>query len=79
MTDKAETKVREWALHRNGDPLTPHDAMRLILAVDEDSVARHNALVSIFEAHCGEAAGRESRISALELWRRDSAVACRHW
>ncbi len=61
MTDQTESKVRQWALRTNGDPLTNKDIVELVLAVDADSDARHQEtldmvlpMIDSFRAHCDE-------------------------
>ena len=76
MTDKAETKVRQWAMRRNGDPLTVKDAVELVLAVDEDSVKRHEETVAVLKQHCTEAVLRDLAICELQEWRRESSEHC---
>lgn len=52
MTDQAESKVREWAKKRNGDPLTSADVVELVLAVDADGDARHDeSIAAITQLH----------------------------
>jgi len=76
MTDNAESKVRQWAVKRNGDPLTVKDAVELVLAVDEDAVARHQETVAVLQAHCAEAVVRDLAIRELQDWRRESSEKC---
>lgn len=49
--DRTESKVREWALKRNGDPVAPHDVIELVLAVDEDSCSRSDRIESKLDKH----------------------------
>lgn len=65
MTDQTESKVRQWALRTNGDPLTNQDIVELVLAVDSDSDARHQEtldmvlpMIDAYRAHCDEAEQR---------------------
>lgn len=50
-SDRTESKVREWALKRNGDPVTPHDVIELVLAVDDDSCERSNRIEDKLDRH----------------------------
>ena len=76
MTDHAESKLREWALKRNGDPIDNHDVVELLFAMDEDNSARHQESIALLVAHCDEAVIRDKRISDLEAWRTTSVTAC---
>lgn len=83
MTDKAESKVREWASKRNGDPVDVHDAIELALAIDDDASARHDQSVDLIRAnhellitHCEEAEVRDRRIKALEDWQQATTAGC---
>ena len=76
MTDHAESKLREWALKRNGDPIDNHDVVELIFAMDEDNSARHEESMSLLAEHCDEAQIRDRRIADLEAWRTASVTAC---
>lgn len=73
MSDRTDTKVRQWALRSNGDTLTVRDAVELVLAVDEDSIVRHEETVSVLTGHCKEAVLRDDRISELERWRESTS------
>ena len=75
MSDKTDTKVRQWAMRCNGNEITVKDAVELVLAVDEDSVVRHEETVSVLHMHCDEALVRDKRIHELEEWRK-STVDC---
>ena len=76
MTDQAETKVRQWALKRNGEALTVKDAVELVLAVDGDAVQRHEETVAVLLEHCSEAVLRDLATRELQEWRRESSEHC---
>ena len=77
MTDNAERKVRQWAQKRNGDPLTPHDVVDLVLAVDADSDKRHEETLELLGRHQLEADKRDERIADLEKQWHDATLTCR--
>lgn len=73
MTDHGEREVRKWARRRNGEPLTPHDVVDLVFAMDEDhendhkeSMAHISRLEERISAHFIEATARDVRIAAAE-------------
>jgi hypothetical protein len=76
VTDQAESKVRQWAMRRNGETLTVKDSVELVLAVDEDAVARHAETVAVLKQHCTEAVLRDLAIRELQEWRRESSEHC---
>lgn len=59
--DRTETRVRQWALRNNGDPLTNADVVALILAVDDDANDRNDEVLRILD-------GQNERLAALEGW-----------
>lgn len=82
-SDRTESKVRQWALRRNGDPLQLTDVVELALAIDEDANMRHDEAVTevretrrLLTEHCAEADVRDERICALEAWRTEQATTC---
>lgn len=82
-SDRTESKVRQWALRRNGDPLQITDVVELALAIDEDANVRHDEAVAevretrhLLTEHCAEADVRDERICALEAWRTEQATTC---
>jgi len=76
MTDRAESKVRQWALRKNGEPLTPKDVVELVFAFDDDAVDRHKENVDALKVTSAEAAIHEERIEVLEEWRRATSETC---
>jgi hypothetical protein len=66
VTDLTESKVRQWALKRNGDPIETHDVIELVLAVDDDGNARHSATMD-------ELASLAERLRGVEQMQAD------HW
>jgi hypothetical protein len=59
VPDKTESKLRQCALRRNGDPITNKDIVELMFALDDDGVARHVETMNIvvplrddFLEHC---------------------------
>lgn len=69
MTDETESKVRQWALKRNGVPLAVHDVVELCLAIDADANQRHETLV-------GGVSSLEERLSRLEDEHANRATTC---
>lgn len=68
MSDHTESKVRQWATRRNGDPLTPRDVVELVLAVDDDGNARHQETIDLLAA-------QNARVVLLEEWRASCPAA----
>lgn len=66
MTDHTESKVRQWAKVRNGDPLTNKDVVELVLAVDDDGTARHRESVKILEDHGRRIGTLEQSVKLME-------------
>ena len=81
LTDQTESKVRQWALRNNGEPLTPKDVVELVLAVDDDDVERHHETMALvkplqasFEEHCVEVDKRFLALEGQDLPRRSTDV-----
>jgi hypothetical protein len=70
MTDSAESKVREWALRTDGRDLTIQDAIALALAVDDDSRARYEDVLSRLRS-TGDEREALSRQTSIEIARND--------
>lgn len=77
MTDNAESKVREWAQKKNGDPLTVKDVVDLVLAVDADSDERHEETLELLAQHVKDDKARAAVIAdELTQWRALQAEEC---
>jgi len=66
MADEAERKVRQWALRRNGDPITNADIVELVFAFADDQDANHDAVLDLIEQAKVERRSIDIRLSNLE-------------
>lgn len=66
MSDATESKVRQWAMKRNGAELQPGDIVELVLAVDDDAVARTADVVNRVDEVASCLESQDGRICNLE-------------
>lgn len=83
MTDEAERKTRQWALKKNGDPLSPRDVVELVFALSDDHDKDHAETMEEVKKINGCLAqlnaDHESlalRMDGFDEWRRKSAEGC---
>jgi hypothetical protein len=65
MTDRTESKVRQWATKRNGDALEVHDVIELVLAVDDDAVKRSEELSLAVKANHAATEDVKAQVTAV--------------
>jgi hypothetical protein len=68
-TDKTESKVRQWALRKDGDTITVQDVVELVFAQDDDANERHRENVKIAEA-------MDKRLAKLEKEHAERGAVC---
>ena len=66
--DRTESKVRQWAMRMNGEPITNKDVVELVLAVDDDGNDRHRETLEKLD-------DQHARLIALEEWRSGCPAA----
>lgn len=83
MTDEAERKTRQWALKKNGDPLTPRDVTELVFALSDDHDKDHAETMAEVKKINGclaqlnaEHQSLSLRMDGFDEWRRRSAEGC---
>lgn len=73
--DRAESRLRQWALNRNGEDVTNKDVVDLVFAFDDDMNDRHDELCDSFDTHCQQSKAEittlKLEVEDLETWRRD--------